>query len=659
MGNVAFLIAYVALPVASFLLVRSLTWITVALGAAIAFVGAFVDFMINRGIHWDLLSLQVALLVAMLAVFIAAAFVSRRSRPWPPVPFRRQMSSVLAPVILGFAFVLLSRLLAAPTAGAFTGVGFLVVRQSAEDNAKWLDFAGQLIPGTPIVQGVAMGGPLQLLMVLAATLLAVVSLIAFGGVNEVFVAANSVIYLEFALAMLAPFALAPLAEMRVRRASGDKGRAFIPAPVIWVSSLVLVVGSLAASGYGHLTLQYVFLVVGVWASLFLAGSRIPHAYLLTSLTVAIASIVWFPLTVVTIVILFGSAAYLVASAVRARRLSAVPWLSLGLVVAVVVMMWSSLASVLRYMADLPEATASAVAGFGGGAHAVVAGFPIPSLQLLSSQGGTEVIQPALGLLTVASAVLGAMFVARQRAGLSRLAKATPFVPLVLLVGYALALSIFGTWFAGSGPAYGANKSTFAFSIIVLAVTLPFALMEIDRRRGGLTAVRILAIVGVVYLLTIDTILPRAITYLSPEQWPTNVGDERGYWWPAEVRNTADQSIASNPIGCIYLPPGAEAPSALPEGQRTYSCTRILSGLSGEDAGGQVLVDLLRREWLTNTPAWTAPWGDMIHLAPEVLDKQFILLGLDNKVVGLESLRTLLDRYRPLWAEGQPLLTAHP
>ena len=194
---------------------------------------------------------------------------------------------------------------------------------------------------------------------------------------------------------------------------------------------------------------------------------------------------------------------------------------------------------------------------------------------------------------------------------------------------------------------------------MLAITLPMAIMQLDHKRVGMTLVRVAAIVGVIYMLTIDTILPRAITYMSPGQWPVSTGDNRGYWWPAEVRNTADQTILANPIGCAYYPQGADAPTGLPNGQTTYSCTRLLAGLSGEDSGAQQVVDWLRREWLTNTPAWTAVWPGFITMAPEVLDKQFILLDNDNKVVGFETIRTLLDRIRPEWAVGQPLLTAKP
>ena len=495
-------------------------------------------------------------------------------------------------------------------------------------------------------------------MVMMATLLAVISQLSFGGINQVFVAANTVIYLEFVLVMLVPFIFAPIAEARFRIASGNKTRGFIPAPLIWIGAFVMMTASLAVSGLGHMTLEFTFLVLGIWASVFIVGSKIPHAYVLTTLSVAIASLVWFPLTVITIPIFIGMAIYLVMKSSRARSITRLPLVPIGLLALTLVLMWTSLVSVLLYMADIP--TAADVPGSGGGGvRATVASLPIRGLQLLTSQGGTEIIQPALGLLAVASAVLGALYISRQRGSRTKSGQFIAFIPLLLVMAFGLSVSIFGTWFAGSGTAYGGLKSTFTASILVLAITLPMAIMQLDHKRVGMTLVRVAAIVGVIYMLTIDTILPRAITYMSPGQWPVSTGDNRGYWWPAEVRNTADQTILANPIGCAYYPQGADAPTGLPNGQTTYSCTRLLAGLSGEDSGAQQVVDWLRREWLTNTPAWTAVWPGFITMAPEVLDKQFILLDNDNKVVGFETIRTLLDRIRPEWAVGQPLLTAKP
>lgn len=147
MGNLIFLIAFLALPIASFLLVRSLTFVMVGLTAAIAFVGAFINFTHDRGQRWDFLSLQVAVLIGLLLVFVAAFFYRRRLAGSAAVPFSRQMIAVIAPFLVGLGFLILSRLWAAPTSGLYTGVGFLLVRQGAEDNAKWLDFAAQISTG--------------------------------------------------------------------------------------------------------------------------------------------------------------------------------------------------------------------------------------------------------------------------------------------------------------------------------------------------------------------------------------------------------------------------------------------------------------------------------------------------------------------------------
>ena len=653
MGNLIFLIAFLALPIAAFVLTRSLTFVVVGLTAVIAFVGAFINFTHERGQRWDFLALQVAVLIALLLV-LAAAFFYRRRLDWSTtVPFSRQMIAVIAPVLVGLGFLILSRLWAAPTSGLYTGVGFLLVRQGAEDNAKWLDFAAQVATGNPIEQAVPLGGPLQLVMVMMATLLAVVSQLSFGGINQVFVAANTVIYLEFVLVMLVPFIFAPIAEARFRISAGDRTRGFIPAPLIWIGAFVMMTASLAVSGLGHLTLELTFLVLGIWASVFIVGSKIPHAYVLTTLSVAIAALVWFPLMVIAVPIFIGMVIYLVMKSAKARSIAKLPLVPIGLLALTLVLMWTSMVSVLLYMAGIPTAADAP------GILAAVAALPISGLPLLTSQGGTEITQPALGVLAVASAVLGVLYISRQRGSRTKSGQFIAFIPLLLVVAFGLTVSTFGTWFAGSGTAYGGMKSTFTASILVLAITLPMAIMQLDHKRVGMTLVRVAAIVGVIYMLTIDTILPRAFTYMSPSQWPANTGDNRGYWWPAEVRNTADQTILANPIGCAYYPQGAEAPTGLPNGQTTYSCTRLLAGLSGEDTGAQQVVDWLRREWLTNTPAWTAVWPGFITMAPEVLDKQFILLDNDNQVVGFETIRTLLDRIRPQWAVGQPLLTAKP
>jgi hypothetical protein len=81
---------------------------------------------------------------------------------------------------------------------------------------------------------------------------------------------------------------------------------------------------------------------------------------------------------------------------------------------------------------------------------------------------------------------------------------------------------------------------------------------------------------------------------------------------------------------------------------------MLAGLSGQDTAAQGLVDWSRREWLTNESAWTAVWPDLVTMPESVRDKRIIILDAGNNVIGMETVNSMLDRYRPAWAVGKPL-----
>jgi len=215
------------------------------------------------------------------------------------------------------------------------------------------------------------------------------------------------------------------------------------------------------------------------------------------------------------------------------------------------------------------------------------------------------------------------------------------------------LSVLDQWATGSAPNYGSLKFTFMAVVVIASVTLPVALTLVDREARGMTVTRWSAIGGVVLLLTVDPLLVRSVAAARPEQWspPIPFDNPRSYWWPAEVNGTADQPISANPVACVYLPNGAKAPSGildsqLSDPQRVYSCTRLLGGLAGTELESEPVVDWLRREWLTNTRAWSEVHSRLSDLSDPVLDRPVILLDDGSNVIGLESLRGLLTRYPP-------------
>ncbi|HAN70212.1 MAG TPA: hypothetical protein DCQ36_01295 [Actinobacteria bacterium] len=658
MVDLLYALAYIALPIVTYLVARNLTWTVAIVSGSVALVGAVVTFVIKVGDSWNFASLQLATLGALilaLAVTLAARLMARERMPWPALPWRRHLLVVGLPFLVIVLIIVVSRLIAAPRAGLFTAVGYLVRRQYAEDNAKWLDFTGQLVTGNDVVQGVSMGGPLQLFLVIVATALATASVLLLGGVNEVFVAANTVVYAQYFLAAMVPFVFAPLVEARVKGAGDGQRRGFIPAPLLWAGMLVLAVAILAVGGLGHLTLQFVFLATVMWVGVFVIGSRVPHVYALTSLVIVVVSLVWFPLLPISVVVMVAGAVAIVVALVRGGARRPGLW-AIGIAwAATIVLTWPEYRSTIGYMTADVNATGDMAGGAVGGIAAAAMPVPsliVPMLDLLDSKGGTEAVGPMLGILLLISAVLATMFIARRRSAAGRNRLLLAFAPALLLGGYAVALAVLGTWYAGDGPNYGAVKTTFLVSVTIIAVAVPLALMEIDRRRVGTTLVRVAGIAGIVYLLAVDGILPRAAVYTSPEQWPDASGEDRGYWWPAEVRKQAEQTIESLPIACAYRPPGAGAPSALPNGQTAYSCTRLLVGLSGADTTGQPLVDWQRREWFTNTPAWDDEYPRLITLPESLRQKDFILMDELDEVVGLDSVQSFMDRYKPEWAQEQ-------
>jgi hypothetical protein len=645
MSNLLFLAAFIALPVISYVRTRNLTWTVAITAGTFAVGGAFVSFWVERGNLWNLQSLQWALLVLMVAGTTLSLVLGNKSQAYS---FRRHLYAGFLPVVLVLLVVVVSRLIAAPSAGLFTGVGFLIQRQHAEDNAQWLDYSSQLIQGNDIVQAVPIGGPLQLFMVFTATLLASVSFIAFGGVNEVFVASNSVIYGAFGLAALAPFALAPLVEMRRRVVKGASPM-FLPAPVVWAGMLVLVTASLAVSGLGHLTFQFVFISLTFWVAIFAVGSRARHGWAIASLIAVGAAIVWFPLTPIAVLVLVGGLIVLLGRIIRQRSTSTIVFAAVW--IAMIVMTWQGFVSATRYITDTTTTATGVVSGIGSGIGGGIAAVArqITTLDLLASQGGTEQVSPSLSIAVVIAAVLAVLFIRRVFPGASSTSLFLRFSPAIVLVVYSLGLLIGGSWWSGQPPAYGALKSAFLVSIVVLAVAAPLAIMELDPRNRGRSVIRFAGIAGIIYVLSIDGLLTRAVISTSPTQWPNASNREGNYWWPAEVVSTADQPLNKNPIGCAYFPQGAIVPTALPDGQRAYACTRLLTGLAGIDTGGQPIINWLKREWFTNTGAWDPEYPGLLTLTPEIRQRQLILMDELNNVVGLESVGTFMERQKPQWA----------
>ena len=642
-----FLVGYVILLAVSYVRARSTAWLVITLAGAFALAGAAMSFALDLGHQWDRLQLQWMLLavlavVAALAWFPLLGFSTRAAGTdvgqSGDLDWRRQALILWLPMVLIVTFVVVLMTWWTQEPAFLRPVSFLIGHGDAEDNAKWLDFTAQFASGQPIGQWVPMGGPLALLLTGVGTAMGVLSQFMLGGYNEVAVAANTVIVTQFVMVAAVLLGLAPFVESRFR---GHR----VPAPLLWASMVTLAAATMVLIGFGHLTLQFVMLVAVLWSATFLSGVRIRRARLLTSMAMAVAATVWLPLNAVAAVVIVGWLGVLISRAVR----GAPDYPALGIVVVVALGMWQPLVSSVRYSLaiDASGPVGGAVRGISAFVRAGLGESPV-----FSAQGGTEQVGPILALVT-AIVLLAAAWYLAPIAGPWRTSLLRRFAPAILLGGSALAIYLLDFWSTGGPAHYGSLKFTYFATVVVLASCLPLALLALDPgSTGGMRQIQWIGVGAVLVLLTVDSLLPRAVALSRPQQWSPPIPFENtsgSYWYPADVNGEAEQPIASNPVACVYLPEGSDfptaiVPSGLSDAQRVYSCTRQLAGLAGADNDAQPLVDWLRREWFTNTPAWTDVYDSLAAMSPEVRAKPVILLDDGSNVKGLETVDSLLARF---------------
>jgi len=355
--------------------------------------------------------------------------------------------------------------------------------------------------------------------------------------------------------------------------------------------------------------------------------------------------VWVPMNAIAAVLIIGWLVVLLGRGLRESRWDPI---GLALLVVVAIAIWQPMRSSIAF---LTESSFSAMGAAGGLSASVIPRQPVFAIfdsTLFAAGGGVEETGPLLALLAVVGAIGAAILWDRRSSGLETYSR---LLPVGLLVAFLVALQVLDQWTTGSAPHYGSNKFAFLVAVTVAAGCIPVALMLASPGAGGMTAARWVGVGSVVVVLVLDSLLVRSVAAARPEQWspPIPFDNPRSYWWPADVDGTADQPISANPVGCVYLPAGAKAPSGILESglsdpQRVYSCTRLLAGLAGEDAGAQPMVDWLRREWLTNERAWEGVYGYLSEMPDAVLDRPVILLDDGSNVTGLESMRSLLGRF---------------
>ena len=628
MTQYIFVVLFTLLPILAWWISRNATMVVVSVAVGFGLGGNLVQTTIALGVGWTVYGLQLLVLAVLLIIVFLVTWLSRRGLE-KLGSSRRQFLVLGVPALLIGAGLIVLRLMAPDSAGALTAVGYLINHPLAEDNAKWLHLTSQLAQGSEISFNGYAGGPLLLVMSVVASLISVLSVVLLGGVNEVAVATNTLIGTQFLLIAIIPFVFAVFAQGKFKGLTDTKR--FVPVAATWTAMFVLVLASAVVTSYGHLSLQFILLVLVLWAGVFLLDTPFLLRLSATSLIATSAS-VWLPLNVL------GFAVIVVAFVVVIRRRSAIGGL---LVIGTAAVSWDAIFSSVLYVFGIGAASGTGADDGVEGVAATPTGEIAASTHLFKAPGGTEIATPVLGLLA-AVAVLIVAWVYLRKQGDPSWSAAMPFLPIAVFGVYTLVITIGDAIITGGAPHYGGQKIMFAFVIMALVAMLPLALMLTES-----SVFLGLAIGIVLVLLTVDSLLPRALSALSPVLWPTVDAGAPQYWAGAEVNGNADQPISDSPIACFAVPPVSTVPTALPSGQDSYACTRLLIGLNALEGKAGSLPNWLQTDWMSNRTNWDEFYGSLVESTQLLAARSVIVMGDEKQLVGLQPWGLVLSRNAPL------------
>jgi hypothetical protein len=514
-----------------------------------------------------------------------------------------------------------------------------------EDNAKFLNLAAQLADGRTIAFNGYAAGPLLLLMSVVNAGVSVLSMVLLGGVNQVAVVLNTVIGAQHLMMILAPVAFAPLVE---RWTSSKVPR--IPLPLIWTGALILTLVTSVLTEYGHLSLQFVVILLVLWALAFVSDAPWWVKVGLT-LSIATTASVWLPLNMLGLGIIIG----VIVWSVRART-----WWGLVLAGVVLIVSWDALITSLLFILGIQIDLTS---GEGGAQAATVETAPIVDLgpvtegvsavvaqstEIFTIGGGTERVLPLLGGTALVAVIAAVVMMRRWMVDEARIdwSTACRFAPFMIFGFYVVAITAGDAVSSGAAPHYGAIKIAFALAVMAAAAYLPIAGMALPSGPSGMGAARWMAIAVVLVLLTWDSLLPRALNAVSPARWAGIDESSPIYWAAAEVKQTGEQPLSSLPVACVVAPPHAPKPSALPWGQETYSCTRLLLGMNGLEGRTGFTNGWLGSEWAQQRSLWDEVYANMPLWSEAISNRPVIVLDKDARLAGFTTFAELIRSNPP-------------
>lgn len=447
----------------------------------------------------------------------------------------------------------------------FSGAGRLAF---PEDNARWVNFSSNLVQGNELSLTEGTSGGVAALIVIASSFVGVYFSLISAGENTPAKIIQTILLSHNILIVIAPLAVTTILSSvwlgRVRSASRSwffNRNLWATVGVLWSISM-LTLGVASAAGVGHLTLEFIILMLAFWASFTVHyRERKRHLLLITIVGSSVVS-AWLPLAYIAIVI---AAAGLILAMRKPWNLAEPKWwLTLSLFLTnLVVTFWIALPHI-KFISDsaLPSSGAPVV--------------------LITAVGGTRSVGRFEFVLLVACliALVSLFYTYGKRRPLSYFAR---IYPIFLLLGYASSILLLDFIVSmESWPHYGARKLSFAFVLVSLAVLLPLVTrLLLDRTvLARLLSLGIIAILTM--MITSSGSYKNGRVQLSAGIWSAYdlARDEQQSgaqsWLKFANPSVQSSSLETYPIACIQPSKNED----IIWGLNAHLCTRFLIGMQG-------------------------------------------------------------------------------
>lgn len=455
----------------------------------------------------------------------------------------------------------------------FSGAGRLAV---AEDNGKWLNFSSHLSVMGPLNFQDGTSGALAIFLIIVAAACRGFAVLILGGQNLPGETIQTVVGAHNALIFFASLSILPAATYLFpesnRLTPKEIAKEIVNYFGIVVSAIFMLLAVSSASTFGHLSLEIVMVILGLWAASTIYFWQNSLIVGISGFLASWVALIWLPLPPFSLVVA-SSTLVIILWRIRKSLLRPRSALAVSLLLANVFCVYWLTTPEVEY---LSSSTSNAT-----------------SIHLVIAEGSTMVAGRIEYLVILILLIV--VFIS----GVEGIKKKNwsylfSFFPVFLLLGFALFVNLYDLKISPEGwPHYGSRKLTYAFVAICIAVLIPICFKQIGNFKTRKSWAQISLIVFITLLVLSSGTARSGIQSFLPATWYRfDIRPEAdGPTW-LDISNPANSVIPSfdgYPLMCVAEDNGRIAIGDMD----SYFCSRFLISINGLESSNMNLITMIQ------------------------------------------------------------------